>query len=237
MATTATIPGSSTTSKATSSATDKASKSLNQNFDNFIKLLTTQLQNQDPTSPMDTNALTQQIIGFSQVEQSIQTNKSLDSLIAATKETQISNAVSYIDKEIETESGSALLKNGSAKFSYTLDANAIQTSINISTDTGRVVFSTGGKTAKGKYDFAWDGKDANGNQLKDGVYNISVISKDSKGAAIATKTYAVGTVTGVNLNGEETTISMDGLETPLNKVIGIRTVKTTTTQATTGSKV
>ena len=63
-------------------STDPALKQLSGNFSTFLNLLTTQLKNQDPTSPMDTNQFTQQLVMYSQVEQQIQSNSNLKTLIA-----------------------------------------------------------------------------------------------------------------------------------------------------------
>ncbi len=79
------------------------------NFDTFLQLLTTQLQNQDPTSPMDTNQFTQQLVQFSQVEQQISTNDNLKSLIALGQSRSSADAVSYLGKTVTLTNGKAAL--------------------------------------------------------------------------------------------------------------------------------
>jgi len=67
---------------ATSSGSgDVALKSLASNFDTFLQLLTTQLQNQDPLSPMDSTEFTNQLVLFSQLEQQINQSKKLEQLV------------------------------------------------------------------------------------------------------------------------------------------------------------
>src|SRR5919109_4793721 len=83
-----------------SSSTDTAIEGLNETYDNFLLLLTKQLQNQDPLNPMDTAQFTQQLIGFSQVEQQIASNKSLEKLISLQSSTNAFNAVSFLGNEV-----------------------------------------------------------------------------------------------------------------------------------------
>src|ERR1044071_1210572 len=84
-----------------------AQKTLASNFDTFLSLLTTQLKNQDPMSPMDSNQFTQQLVQFSQVEQQINSNKNLESLIALTKSQTTTAAVSYLGKTPTLNDGPA----------------------------------------------------------------------------------------------------------------------------------
>src|SRR6267142_4445505 len=84
----------------TPSGAVSAQKSLSTNFNTFLTLLTTQLKNQDPLAPMDSNQFTQQLVQFSQVEQQINANKNLESLISLTKNQASVNAVSYLGKTL-----------------------------------------------------------------------------------------------------------------------------------------
>src|SRR5712675_2430466 len=85
---------------ATPSGAVTAQKSLSTNFNTFLTLLTTQLKNQDPLAPMDSNQFTQQLVQFSQVEQQINANKNLESLISLTKARGAIDAVSYLGKKL-----------------------------------------------------------------------------------------------------------------------------------------
>src|SRR5215470_14788285 len=90
----------STASQASTGQAADAQKTLSSNFDTFLTLLTTQLQNQDPLQPMDSNQFTQQLVEFSQVEQQINSNKNLESLISLTKYQTNQSAVSYLGKDL-----------------------------------------------------------------------------------------------------------------------------------------
>ena len=91
-----------------------ASAALDTNFNTFLTLLTTQLRHQDPLNPLESNEFTQQLVQFSGVEQSIQTNRQLESLLAVASATSSSQAVSYIGKEVDAVSNVAELKDGEA---------------------------------------------------------------------------------------------------------------------------
>src|SRR5918911_3460789 len=93
---------------------------LGENFDTFLKLLTTQIKNQDPLQPLDSNQFTQQLVQFSQVEQAINTNDKLSSLVTLQSTNQMVNSLSLVDRTIEFTGDTAPLSNGQAKWSYTL---------------------------------------------------------------------------------------------------------------------
>ena len=86
------------------SAANNAASALAGNFEMFLQLLTTQLKNQDPTSPMDPSEFTQQLVQFSQVEQQININKNLEAMMAMLKTSQASSNLNYIGKVVDFES-------------------------------------------------------------------------------------------------------------------------------------
>jgi flagellar basal-body rod modification protein FlgD len=194
---TAITDATSTASTASSSAMSK----LSGNFDTFLTLLTTQLKNQDPTAPMDSNQFTQQLVQFSQVEQQIQTNTNLESLLAQSKSQTAAYATSYLGKAVSVSTGYASLQDGEANWNYTLGAAAAQTSLTVTDANGKVVFTGAGETGEGTHAFAWDGKDNNGNQLADGAYKLTVTAAAADGAKVTTATASAGTVTQIDMTG------------------------------------
>ena len=93
-------------------------------FNMFLKLLTTQMQNQDPLDPMDTSQYTQQLVQYSQVEQSIQHTGLLRDLLSRMPSNDMTQASGLIGREAEFESGVAGLSDGPARWSWSLDRNA-----------------------------------------------------------------------------------------------------------------
>src|SRR3974390_2835673 len=90
------------------------------NFNEFLKLLTTQLQNQDPLSPMDTNQFTQQLVQFSSVEQQINMNTQLSTLISLQQTAQTAQAASFIGATVTVNGATAQLVNGRATWNYSV---------------------------------------------------------------------------------------------------------------------
>ena len=173
-------------------------QTLSADMDTFLTLLTTQLKYQDPMDPMDTAEFTNQLVQYSNVEQSIQTNEKLDSLLSLNVANLGAQAVSYIGKTVQVLGDVMPLENGKAKATYTLDKNVTSVVVTVKDMNGKVVYSEQGKIIAGTHDFTWDGKDSNGNQLEDGAYQISVSTKvpsGETGASVMTTVF--GKVTGV----------------------------------------
>src|SRR6201986_811416 len=128
----------STTGTGTTSNSDDAAAQLSGNFDTFLTLLTTQLQNQDPLSPMDSTQFTQQLVEFSQVEQQINTNDNLQTLINQGTSAAGTNAVSYLGKAVTVTNGNAPLTGGTAAWTYNLGTASAQTTLTVTDANGNV---------------------------------------------------------------------------------------------------
>ena len=189
-----------TSSSVTGTAGGNAMAKLSSNFETFLTLLTTQLKNQDPTSPMDSNQFTQQLVQFSQVEQQIETNTNLDSLIKQGTSMAGSYATAYLGKAVSVTNGQASLASGGANWSYTLGAAASEGSLTITNQSGRVVY-TGPIPEKGagSHAFAWDGKDNNGNALTDGAYKLTVAAKAADGSTVSSAVASAGIVNQIDM--------------------------------------
>jgi flagellar basal-body rod modification protein FlgD len=202
--------------------TKAASTSLADTFDTFLALLTTQLQNQDPLDPMESSEFTSQLVQFSGVEQSINTNKKLDQLVQLQVSNQLNSAVAFIGKTVEVISDLLLLDDGAAKISYGLDRNAAQTIISITDQNGRAVRSVQGETAAGRHEFEWDGRGSNGVQVPDGVYGFSVIATDGDDETIDTIAASFGRVTGVEVVENAPRLNIGELGVPFDAVFAVR---------------
>src|SRR5437868_2531411 len=134
-------------------AQSAASKTLAGNFDTFLTLLTTQLQNQDPLNPMDSNQFTQQLVEFSQVEQQINTNDNLKTLISLGQSRSAADAVGYLGKAVTVSNGAAALANGTARWNYQLGAEAANATLTVSDASGRVVYAGAADKTAGIHSF------------------------------------------------------------------------------------
>jgi flagellar basal-body rod modification protein FlgD len=172
-----------------------ASNRIANNFQDFLKLLTTQLQNQDPTAPLDTNQFTQQLVQFAQVEQQLATNSNLENLIKLQGTAQLTALTPLIGRTVEVDGSALPLQRGEAAGTYTLSGPTNETSITITNAAGRVVRTAQGETGAGTHGFVWDGRDNNGTRLPDGVYTLTVTGQTGTSTIRAT-TSVYGRVTG-----------------------------------------
>ena len=208
------------TPAASTSSTDPMSE-LSGNFSTFLTLLTTQLKNQDPTSPMDSNTFTQQLVEYSQVEQQIDTNSNLKTLI--TQGTSNASAVTtgYLGKSVSVTNGNASLTNGTANWTYNLGAAAASTGLTVTDSTGKVVYTGAGATTAGNNSFAWNGQDNNGNQLTDGTYKLSVTATDANGTAITSSVASAGVVTQIDMTSGTPQLVIGNMEVGVSDIAAV----------------
>jgi flagellar basal-body rod modification protein FlgD len=198
------------------SATPRSTAALSQltgNLDSFLTLLTTQLRNQDPLNPLDTEKFTSQLVQFASVEQSIETNKHLETLIGLQAAADREGALAMLGKTIMIESDKAANLGAGASWTYDLPNGAARVRLTILNDKGQPVAQFAGDPRKGAHDFVWDGKVADGGAAPQGVYTLVVEAKDASGAAapfaLQSRTSATGVVFGA---------SGPQLETPIGPV-------------------
>jgi len=212
---------SSASQSSSSSSADQAIAGLNDTSNNFLLLLTKQLQNQDPLNPMDTAEFTQQLVGFSQVEQQIASNKSLEKLIALQSSTNAFGAVSFLGNEVAVDSNHVALKDGKAKFQYEIDQTASQAVLTVVDSTGKVVLVQEANRGIGSYNVNWNGKDAFGNQLPDGDYRVAVSYADDTGKTYAAKITSFGVVDSTEIAGGEVKLFVGSVGFPIDKILKV----------------
>ena len=210
------------TTPATTDSTTLGAARLAENFNTFLSLLTTQLKNQDPLSPLDSNQFTQQLTQMTGVEQQIASNDLLKQLVANTSG-GVATAVSLIGKQVRAVSSDANINGGVAKWTYNLGADATDLKVQIVDSKGKIVHTEAPTDLKaGDHAISWNGKDLAGNQLADGgPYTLKVTGTDSKGAALVTTTYVDGIVTGVEQSNGATYITINGGRVTGDKVTGV----------------
>lgn len=213
---------SSVVSTPSSSAAENSAFKLSDTFDSFLTLLTAQLTHQDPLEPLDANQFTDQLVNFTNVEQSIATNQNLEQLLALYQSNELSTAVGYIGKAIEAPGNTSVLKDGAAKWAYGVDDGAVKTTIKVLDSTGKTVFSTPGSIAVGRHDFVWDGKTNAGNPLPDGIYALTVSAIDGEGNEVDTAVNLVATVKGVLTENGVNKVDVGGLTVPLDDIVSIK---------------
>jgi flagellar basal-body rod modification protein FlgD len=196
-------------------------KQLSSNFSTFLTLLTTQLKNQDPTAPMDSNQFTQQLVMYSQVEQQIDSNTNLKTLISQGSSNASAMTTGYLGKKVSITNGNASLTGGAANWSYTLDTASANTQLTISDANGKNVYSGTGLMTSGSHTFAWDGKDNNGNQLADGTYKLTVTATDSNNNTVTSSVASAGTVTQIDMTASPPKLIVGNMEIGLSDIAAV----------------
>ncbi len=195
------IAATSTTAASSQSTATSSRTSLGANFETFLTLLTAQIQNQDPLSPMDSNQFTEQLVQFSQVEQQINTNDQLEALVSVSRTSQTSSALSYLGRSVEIAAdATAIGAAGGAQWELNYPAPTDDATVRIHDSTGRVVFETelGGQT--GRQTFAWDGITNSGRAAPAGVYRLSVNATDSEGERVTPQIFVNETISGISFD-------------------------------------
>ena len=204
--------------RSTGSAAATSKARLATDFDQFLMLLTAQLQNQDPLDPLNSNEFVQQLVSFTGVEQSIAINSNLESLIDLFKIGQTSSAVSYLGTTIEADGDRISLANSAASFSYILPNNAASTSIVIVNENNDIAFVGQGNITAGTHVFEWDGLDANGNPQPDGIYKVTVAGFDTDDKLLSIPTVISGRVTKVDTVNDGIQLTVNGISVPIEEV-------------------
>jgi flagellar basal-body rod modification protein FlgD len=211
------------TSSTTTSNTSTARTSLASNFETFLTLLTTQLKNQDPLSPLDSNEFTAQLTQMTGVEQQLLTNDLLTSLLTAQQSQGMTGASNYIGKEVTAVWSADKLTDGQANWSYELGATASSATLSVLDSTGKTVW-TGDAPAlsEGTHDFTWDGKTTAGGQAADGgVYTLKITAKNAAGD-VTSQVLTRGQVSGVELYDGTPYLNVGNSIVPLSTVIALK---------------
>jgi len=217
-------------------ATTAGRSALVSNFETFLSLLTAQLKNQDPLSPMDSTDFTAQLTQMAGVEQQLLTNDLLQALVNQSAG-GLDGAVQYIGKEVVAAGSAVKLDGGDATWSYELATNAANVQLQVKDATGAVVWSGPAPTGtEGIHDFTWDGIGNDGVQRADGgVYSLSVASAtNASGQTVQSQVLIRGVVTGVEMYDGQPYLTVGGSILPLSQVISVS--QATQASTTTGDQ-
>jgi flagellar basal-body rod modification protein FlgD len=213
--------GSSTGATTATQTNQNALTALSGNFSDFLNMLMTQLQNQDPTSPMDTNEFTSELVEFSGVEQQINTNNSLTQLIQLTQGSEVMQGSQIAGKQISVTSNQIPLQNGTGSVQFTAPT-AEPVAIAISNSAGQQVLDTSLMANAGQNTWTWNGTNNNGSQVPDGAYNISVIGANSDGSTTPLTFAVTGTATGVqNSSSNGVQLDLGALTVPFSSIVSV----------------
>jgi flagellar basal-body rod modification protein FlgD len=200
-----------------------ADTTLAGNFQTFLTLLTTQLQNQNPLDPLDTNQFTQQLVEFAGVQEQLNTNDSLSTLVSLQQTAQATQALNFVGKTAVVSGGTAALTNSSATWELNVPTTST-VNISIANAQGQTVFTGSySATAGDNQPFTWDGKGSDGTQWPDGQYTLTATAADSTGNPVAVATQVAGTVNSVDLTQTPPLLSINGQSYTVSQVRSIGT--------------
>jgi flagellar basal-body rod modification protein FlgD len=191
------LPSSSNSSSGSLSST--TGTTLAGNFQTFLTLLTTQLKNQNPLDPLDTNQFTQQLVQFASVEQQLKTNDQLSTLVSLQQTTEATQALGFVGKTVVVDGKTTALTSSQATWELNVPSTST-VNLSIANSSGQTVF-TGSYSANAgnNQPFKWDGKGNDGTQWPDGQYTLTATAADSSGNSVAVGTLVSGTVSSVDL--------------------------------------
>ncbi len=201
-----------------SSISSNSGATLAGNFQTFLTMLTTQLQNQNPLDPLDTNQFTQQLVQFASVEQQLKTNDELASLVSLQQTTQATQALGFVGKTAVVNGKTASLSNSQAVWDLDVPANGNLT-VTIANAQGQNVFTGNYTVSAGKNQpFVWNGKGADGTQWQDGQYTLTATATDSSGNSQAITTAVQGVVSSVDLTQTPPLLTIAGQTFTVNQI-------------------
>ncbi|MBB3032472.1 flagellar hook assembly protein FlgD [Alteriqipengyuania lutimaris] len=199
----------------------KAGAELNANFNMFLKLLTTQMQNQDPLDPMDTSQYTQQLVQYSQVEQSIQQTSTLKDILASLSTQDLAQSANFLGKRVELDSATAGLSDQRpAQWTWQADRPVQTLSATITDGRGRVV-ETRSLDAQSAGSFAWDGSLAGGGNAAAGGYTLSLKALDAAGQTVPVTIRSTGVIDEVATRDGAVVLGINGQSFPSGALVRV----------------
>ena len=191
--------------------------SLTTNYQTFLNLLMTQLKNQDPTTPMDTNQFTSELVQFSSVEQQINTNTSLTQLIQLTQSGELVQASAMVGHSVALSGSDMPVQSGSGKIQFAAAA-AGPVTVAIYNSVGTHIGDSLIDSKKGLNTWGWNATDASGNTEPDGAYKVVVTATDAGGATKPLAFNVLGLATGVVKNGSSLQLQLGSVTTDFSNV-------------------
>ena len=211
-----------TTNAAAAATINSGLGQIAENYTTFLSLLTTQLQNQDPTSPLDTNQFTQQLTQMTGVQQQLLSNQLLQQLVNQ-NQGGVVGAVGLIGKTVTASGNTSMLQNGAATYQFNLPSAAAKATATI-TDSNNNVIWTGpiSTSGTGLQSFTWQGQNQSGAAQTNGsLYNLTVSATDASGKAITVANSLSGAVSAVQQVNGTTLVTVGQDQIPLSAVTGV----------------
>lgn len=208
------------TTTSTSSTSSSSSSALS--TEDFLQLIVTQLQNQNPLDPTDTTEFMNQLVSYASYTTQQEMNTSINSLVTSMNSMLASNGIGYIGQNVEAKGDTTTLQDGQATWGYSLSSDASSVTVTVKDEDGNTVYTADGETDSGSHTFTWDGTTNSGGTAEDGNYTISVSATNASGSSVLDYTTVIGKVTGVDSTSGTTKLLVGDTTVDLTSVISIK---------------
>ena len=215
------LSGIDTSSVDTSTKSGQSKQKLNEDMNQFLNMLVTQLQNQDPLDPMDANQFTTQLVQFASVEQQIQTNSNMESLLNVQQNAQVSSMVGYLGKVVEAKGNEFQMLNNQAIMTYDLPKDAAKVTLSFQDKNGNTLYTAEGDTASGTHTVGGDGSTNSGAVAPDGAYKLVVDATDKDGNTLDVSQTSYGYVTSTGASDGNVTVNMGDVQVDMADIISV----------------
>ncbi len=217
-----TVSSTSSTTSSTSSSSSSSSSSSTISSSDFLNLLLSELQNQDPLNATSTTDFMNQLTSYANFTEQQSINSSMTSLASSFSSLVTLNSVNYIGHTVEAKTDTATLSGGSATFGYNLSAASSNVTITVKDSSGNTVYTGTGTGNEGDNTFSWNGQTTSGKQLSDGgQYTISVTATDAAGNSVFNYATTTGKVTGIDTSTSTPSLTVNGVSVSAADIIAV----------------
>jgi flagellar basal-body rod modification protein FlgD len=210
-------------------STAQSQQQLATNMNTFLELLTAQLQHQDPLNPMDTSQFTNQLVLFAQVQQQIDINQNLETMMGSQNNAALASSANYLGTGVTAVSSALPLQDSKATFYYTTPANMASVNAVITDSAGNIVDTLSGDATAGTHTATWDGSNVSGGTAADGTYYLVVSATGQDGSTQQLDTAVSGTVTAVAVdpNNNSPMVMLGSVGVDLSNIIQVQAAGST----------
>jgi flagellar basal-body rod modification protein FlgD len=217
-----TVAATTATTTTTAATTTSSSSSSGLTSSQFLTLLVTELQNQNPLEPTNSTDFINQLTSYANFEQQQTLNGNMSTLVSSLNSLLTLNASNYIGQTVTAKADTGTLQDGKIAFGYSLDSAASNVTLTVKDSSGNTVWSGSGTTTAGANSFTWDGKTTDGKQLTDGgQYTLNVTATDSTGQSVYGYTTVSGKVTSIDNSSGTPMLKIGNTSVSTSNVIGV----------------
>jgi flagellar basal-body rod modification protein FlgD len=217
-----TVAATTATTTTTAATTTSSSSSSGITSSQFLSLLVTELQNQNPLDPTNSTDFINQLTSYANFDQQQTLNANMNTLVSSLNGLLTLNSSNYIGQTVTAKADTGTLQDSTIAFGYSLDSAASNVTLTVKDSSGNTVWSGSGTTTAGSNSFTWDGTTTDGTQLTDGgQYTLNVTATDSTGQSVYGYTTVTGKVTSIDNSTGTPMLKIGNTSVSTSNVIGV----------------